>query len=40
VQIITQDGAQKRHNKQLLEKLDKLIAAQQTKTPEPKPPES
>lgn len=40
VQIITQDGAQKRHNKQLLEKLDKLIAAQQAKAPEPKPPES
>lgn len=27
VQIVSQDGAQKRHNKQLLEKLDKLAAA-------------
>lgn len=40
VQIITQDGAQKRHNKLLIEKLDKLIAAQPAKTPEPKPPGS
>ena len=40
VQIVTQDGVQKRQHKQLLERLDNLIAAQQTKTPEPKPPES
>lgn len=40
VQIVTQDGVQKRQHKELLEKLEKLILAQQAKTPEPKQQES
>lgn len=40
VQIITQDGAKKRHDKQLLAKLDALIAAQQPKPVETNTTES